>query len=404
MDYSSFKGEQRVHVDDLLKERIKKGKYIVGPAGSGKTEIICYCAEELAARGKKVLIAFFNMSLTRYCTVKSPHVTCSHYHQVPAIRKGLGWSWDKDFKDPAGVSLAECYLKPEYDYIFVDEAQDYKPNWFKNLYGLLKPEGIFVVSADPYQSLYGRHLVPDNNPDYPNFLVPSLTGLGLGFNGRWAHLNRIYRSNSLIQEMAGEFAKKHLKDTYGSHDFIFGKEREESEIHLVEDLSGGLGDKAVNLVRWLMRSGKDLNRTVIITHTEKSVATIYRCLKEEGFIYDDRREAKNATHCYDNYDFSKNRECKANFDITVPGVKVATIHSFKGLDIDNVILLFSEGEQKRVTDETLYTALTRAKKNLYIINPGDVSSDLRRKLYDIYGDFEEKPEVVTNPTDFRKFF
>lgn len=394
MDYNEFGGEQRVHVDDLLKKRIRRGKYIVGPAGSGKTEIMCYCAEELAKQGKKVLIAFFNKSLGKYCREKAPHAICCNYHKVPAIAKALFDIRSDDFNSKEGCSLPGLEQKAEYDYIFVDEAQDYKPNWFGNLHSLLNRGGIFCVSADPYQKIYDRPLVQDTNPDYPNFLVPSLTGKGLGFNGRWVHLNKIYRSNSMIQELACEFAKKHLKDTYGSHDFVFGKDRESSEIHLVDGLSGGLERNVLDLVRWLERSGKNLDRTAFIAYTNPQVAKIYNILKDNRYISDDYRAAKNTTHCETGSSSKKNDECKERFDIGVPQVKVASIHSFKGLDIDNVVLFFS-GEDRRVTDEILYTSLTRAKKNLYIINPGDASREVADKLRDIYGKFEEQPRVVT---------
>ena len=62
------------------------------------------------------------------------------------------------------------------------------------------------------------------------------------------------------------------------------------------------------------------------------------------------------------------------------GVKLSTIHSYKGWESPNIILFFflflSEREKYCVSarenvPELIYTAITRAKENLYIINLGN---------------------------------
>jgi hypothetical protein len=58
-----------------------------------------------------------------------------------------------------------------------------------------------------------------------------------------------------------------------------------------------------------------------------------------------------------------------------PQLKISTICSYKGWEAENVILVIqSVSKEDTDTDncpELIYTALTRAKKNLFIINLGN---------------------------------
>ena len=48
-------------------------------------------------------------------------------------------------------------------------------------------------------------------------------------------------------------------------------------------------------------------------------------------------------------------------------LKISTIQSFKGMEMDNVILLIGENDQ----EELVYTGITRAREKLVIINNGN---------------------------------
>ncbi|MGL4867737.1 MAG: ATP-binding domain-containing protein, partial [Cetobacterium sp.] len=66
------------------------------------------------------------------------------------------------------------------------------------------------------------------------------------------------------------------------------------------------------------------------------------------------------------------RNRKLNFKSFGDFLIFSTIHSFKGLERDNIILVISDAGKKMASkmDEVVYTGITRAKKNLYIINVG----------------------------------
>lgn len=82
-------------------------------------------------------------------------------------------------------------------------------------------------------------------------------------------------------------------------------------------------------------------------------------------------------------DIEKVRENKKrHFSMSSPGLKMSTVHSYKGWEAETVVFLiprFSTDESKDKTDisnpQVIYTAITRSTKNLIIINLGDTRYD-----------------------------
>ena len=54
-------------------------------------------------------------------------------------------------------------------------------------------------------------------------------------------------------------------------------------------------------------------------------------------------------------------------------IKICTIHSFKGWEIGAVVLVLDNNEN--INDEMVYTAITRAKKNIIVISFGNKRYD-----------------------------
>ena len=86
-----------------------------------------------------------------------------------------------------------------------------------------------------------------------------------------------------------------------------------------------------------------------------------------------------------NYIFKRDKDAiehnkRIHFSMETDGIKLSTIHSYKGWEAPNIILFLepelSEREKYCVSTrenvpELIYTAITRAKENLYIINLGN---------------------------------
>lgn len=61
---------------------------------------------------------------------------------------------------------------------------------------------------------------------------------------------------------------------------------------------------------------------------------------------------------------------KFNYWMNSGEVKLSTIHSFKGWEVDTLFLIIEEEPKTFTTDELIYTALTRCRNNLFILDCG----------------------------------
>ena len=71
-----------------------------------------------------------------------------------------------------------------------------------------------------------------------------------------------------------------------------------------------------------------------------------------------------------NYDVIRKNK-KINFRMDCGVIKISTIHSFKGWESRVVFLIIENQTVKKDSDELIYTALTRAREHLIIINLGN---------------------------------
>lgn len=159
------------------------GIRIEGCAGSGKTVMACAEAARLAAglprdNAPRVLMLCFNHALAaelrqhpQLCEqeeqilVSTFHDFCICHILAPHQLEHLV-NYDND-----GERLPDAALEaisgivphlPHYDYIFVDEAQDFRAAWWQIIRSLLKEKGRLYLFADEYQDLYNRyHQLPE---------------------------------------------------------------------------------------------------------------------------------------------------------------------------------------------------------------------------------------------------
>lgn len=151
-----------------------------GYAGTGKTVLAQTFAKRLGAKGKRVLLLFYNKgiaSTVRYAFDRQGTVevgTFSSFAKRLVQREDPVW-WDShprtgdDFwrlELPAHLFDIPKGRLPQFDAIIVDEGQDFKPEWFEFLQLLLSPgdETHFTVFLDEHQDIFNhwRHF-----PCYP---------------------------------------------------------------------------------------------------------------------------------------------------------------------------------------------------------------------------------------------
>jgi len=159
--------EQRLLLDHLdTTSRIA----VRGTAGSGKTLLAMEKARRLAGAGQRVLLLCYNKPLAEHLNAHADGFEVATFHDFSfrlAQRAGLGPAVPKGkkakaqfFRDELPLLVLEALdALPEerYEAVIVDEGQDFQPDWWDSVKGLLAdPEhGTWYVFYDPVQDLYG---------------------------------------------------------------------------------------------------------------------------------------------------------------------------------------------------------------------------------------------------------
>lgn len=162
------------HILPMLEES-RGGIHVEGCAGSGKTVLATREAARQAARlprdgQHRLLMLCYNHNLANtlrrrpelleqadVLTVSNFHEYCEHSLLAPAAQAEL---IDRTGTGDPLSQAALAYLNahaaesPAYDTIFVDEAQDFRSEWWQLIERWLKPDGRLYIFADARQKLY----------------------------------------------------------------------------------------------------------------------------------------------------------------------------------------------------------------------------------------------------------
>ena len=407
----NFDKAQKEIIATALEEHSGKAmrRRILGCAGPGKTTVIAYCARELAKRGKRVLVCCYNKTLIPYidsmigldCSAYQPRkmgllrVTNYHAFMFHFILDYNGKNQNasdidlfrkKEYfekEDSDGFLLPEKYnnfAKNCYDYIFVDEMQDLKPTAVPNLIKFLPTDegsshyiGALFVFADKYQKIYDKNEFEKEDNSQDISIVPKIPK-GCGFSGTWKRLKESHRSNSKIQRKARLFAKKHLTSKYGKEEHALIGDIIDSNIIYYEQGWDYQIDIKKLISKILQKSGWDVKNTAVLFSTKQEVCEYVKHVKSCG------ENAISTNECGKQED-----ELRRRFYLSSSHLKISTVKSFKGLEIDNIILVIDVTINLPIIEtEELYVGLTRAKRNLAIINN---NIEFFKCLNEIYGEY-----------------
>lgn len=379
---------------------------IRGVAGCGKTQIVAHKAvKEHIRTGTKVLIVTYNISLISYIRMRINQVPADfsteafeiiNYHQF-FISKAKKYAGSHvPFAAADNPKFFETYIdkikqnKDQYDTIIVDEAQDYTSTWFDclRLY-FLSEKGRIILCGDSEQNIYNREI--DSSTKMP--IVH-----GFDDNG-WRNINNRVSMRTLnpkIAILATRFANEFnisnealaVQDELNLLDYKMGyyslnasasADTIAKEIELIIQ-QNCLNHKDVVII------GQTINLLREVDYNLRSMFS-YRTMT----TFESKEEyehLKSKTKDQDKLTIALKpirRVAKVHFTTDIDCLKIATIQSFKGWESKSIIVIIqSEQDSVEVNDEQdfilqtrqnipahIYTAITRARENLFVLNLGN---------------------------------
>jgi hypothetical protein len=401
---------------DLLQELYARElgggpRLLKGVAGSGKTLVLVHRAMHLARYqplARRILFTCYNLSLANHVrdlivhnlpedrrarVVARPfYDLCGDVLKEPVEHEGRDTAYYDDLTARAAARVGDVPEGERADAVLVDEGQDFSPEMFGVVLGLLRSkDNDFMVATDAEQDIYGRFTLRD---------------FGIDFRGRVHMLPASYRSTQQIFDFAHRVAGKAPPppmDPESGQMLVFpqymGRTGPEPRTLSFEDVD--------RLVSFLVRDIRELIRVDRIPLAEVAVLYLSRrrpsvpdpaapparkdALTSLGDLkallpgVDNRRLAARIAAALSSEGipvnwFTENSARKSAFDLHDPTVKIGTIHSAKGMDFEVVYLVDTTGdpltfpkkgalqdEPERRYRTLLFVGCTRARERLTLL-------------------------------------
>ena len=362
-----------LRVMDLQQEQLARSlgdghRVIHGVAGSGKTLILGYRAEQLAkVCVKPILVLCYNKTLasrlTHWMTTKGVtdkvHVRSFHswcHSQLNAYH--VGFNQHQESTDAVMAEMVNAVIRgidrgqipaAQYEAVLIDEGHDFKPEWLKVVVQMIDPHtNSLLVLYDDAQSIYesGRQ---------KNF---SFKSVGIQAQGRTTILKVNYRNTQEILEFAAQFARELLTPS----------DAEEDGIPRLVPISAGRHGMAPVVVKLpsLESEGEWIAERLQEKHAEgipwRDMAVLYRHYDPVcKTVRSQLRKAGIPNTWKDDVTFGETQDT----------VKLLPFHSSKGLEYP-VVVIPGAGllpTPDKATDEDarlLYVAMTRATSQLIV--------------------------------------
>ena len=153
---------------DIFNRVLKSNRraLVKGFAGTGKTFLAVHRAAELGREGKSTLLICFNRHLADHLARKMegvPNTTVATFHQLAdewedhAPNHSFPENPDQEFWDTGAAELLVDAVEHggiQFDAVLVDEAQDFREEWWIPIESMLHEASHFYVFLDPGQDVY----------------------------------------------------------------------------------------------------------------------------------------------------------------------------------------------------------------------------------------------------------
>lgn len=357
-------------------------KKIRGVAGAGKTLVLAKRAVNAHKRHKQpVLILTFNLALKNYIhdnisdvreEFKWENFKIINYHQffiAEANNHNLSFSNLSDFDNEIFFESVKNQIE-KYETILIDEIQDYKTVWIRMIkeYFLI-PNGELLVFGDEKQNIYDIELGDDRKPNTT-------------ITGRWNELKESFRLGTSMAKIASDFQQYFFKNKYDTENIeiqkrngVFDFTSIYNEQYIYEFLPENcafdtISSKIFQFARDNNIHPNDITIMGADIYTLQGIDCFIRLKHNENTItsfesYEIFEKLKN-----DKDKLKEIRRNKKNAMWMNGGtMKIITMHSFKGMETPVGILIINN--QKLISDELIYTAITRCRYKLYVLNLGN---------------------------------
>lgn len=322
--------------------------FVYGPAGAGKTALIAWRAWNLQKRGKQFMIFVYTNELFNFIQAATSELG------VPddRIQSFYSWVW-RQYKDIFGspperqfdkwvdelITFFEAHPErtPRYEYVLIDEAQDFKPNVARLIH--MTSKNIFVL-GDGAQSLY---------TDVAG--VQQLMDIWSPVDRR-AYLTKNFRNPKTVARVAAHFLTDAALTPDTFLQMVPGHRSEMKPVwYQVES-----ADKQTEIIASLIGQARGQQRIGILFAEREQVLTVARQLRSRGIA------------CQ----VAENKRGTEYFNTTLP--ILMTINSAKGLEFDWVILpdlnrtVWDKAADRASKRRLFFVAITRTKSRLYLIS------------------------------------
>ncbi|MCM1140691.1 MAG: UvrD-helicase domain-containing protein [Muribaculum sp.] len=409
--YKEGKGIELDNTQQRLTSVPNVTKQINGVAGSGKTQVLVQRAVNTHLHtGNPVLILSYNIALANYIRYRLNQVkadfgrgefTILSYHRffkMNALSLGLKPTKKRvmaNGQDPENLDIDEFefsyddisffstkeYDTKRFDNIFIDEIQDFNPIWIEIIKRyFLSDGGEIVVLGDASQNIYHRPL--DNKGQIKVEVARN------GWNNSLTKSHRFL--THALSDLVIKFHKTFITNTISQFDTTQASLFEEFNClfyhNLDSDVSAAvIGDICNRVMEEMQISSSDV--AIVSNHIPvlRSIDDYLRknCNRETKTAFatiDEINQVHQSGAIFPERDIKNiDRSKKIHFTVENQCVKISSIHSFKGWETPNLILIIEPTESN---SELIYTALTRARERVIVINCGN------KKYHSFFSDYK----------------
>jgi UvrD-like helicase C-terminal domain/Nuclease-related domain/AAA domain len=331
---------------------------ISGGAGTGKTLIAVEKAKNFAGQGLKTLLLCYNRPLADSLALllqDQPLLAVLDFHQLcdRRIRQAKGSTGRDLLKEaseaypgnssahlygvqmPYALALSNELLDEKFDAIVIDEAQDFSDEYWFGVEELLKDleKSYLYIFIDENQEIYKRHgNLPVSEAPY--------------------HLTSNCRNTAPIHRLAYSFYSGEMIDDpelQGPEVQLLAVDGNDSQSEeILKILSTWISDDAIH--------PKDI--VVLIAGRDKESS--FQCLSSKAGDYGIRT-------VFGNHGRRSNQ------------ILVDSVHRFKGLESNAVVLWLGNQVMEGNERELIYVGISRAKSLLTIVGSSDIVRLLKRR-------------------------